>query len=168
MTSDTKQVFEGRIALRPVVDHDEPFLRDLYFATRDDLRILPLTEDQLQQLLLMQYEAQTRNYAQQFSGASHDIIELDDVPVGRLIVDRRPGQIECVDISLLPQWRNGGIGSAVIKSLLEECVEQTKSCILFVLKTNRARSFYDRMGFQVEEDTGTHFVMKWAIRNERR
>ena len=160
--SDTKQVLDGRIVLRPVANQDdEQFLRDLYYGTRDDLRALPLSEEQLRQLLLMQYEAQTRNYSEQFSGASHNVIELDGVPVGRLIVDRRPGQIECVDISLLPQWRNGGIGTAVMRSLLEECADQKSSCILFVLKTNLARSLYDRMGFRVEEDTDTHFVMKW-------
>jgi ribosomal protein S18 acetylase RimI-like enzyme len=120
-----------------------------------------MPEEQLRQLLLMQYDAQTRNYAQDFPGASHDVIELDGQPVGRLIVDGQSGQIQCVDISLLPQWRNGGIGTAVMRSLLDECAVQQKSCVLYVLKTNRARNFYDRMGFRVEGDTGTHFLMKW-------
>src|SRR5215218_5918637 len=152
---------EERVSLRPVImPDDEEFLRELYLKSREDLAGLPISGDALRQLLLMQYAAQNKGYIQQFPNSSRDIIELDGRPVGRLIVDRQPTQFECVDISLLPQHRNSGIGTEVLKSLLDECASAEKSCVLQVLGTNPAVRLYQRMGFRIIEENGTHFRMK--------
>src|SRR5215203_153909 len=152
---------EEHVSLRPVViPDDEEFLRELYLESRNDLAALPISGDSVHQLLLLQYAAQTKGYIQQFPNASRDIIELDGRPAGRLIVDRQPTQFECVDISLLPQYRNSGIGTEVLKNLLDECASAEKSCVLHVLRTNRAVRLYERLGFRIIEENGTHFRMK--------
>lgn len=51
---------------------------------------------------------------------SFDVVEVDGRPVGRLIVDRRPGDIRVVDISLVPHARGAGIGTRLLGDLVEE------------------------------------------------
>jgi GNAT superfamily N-acetyltransferase len=162
MMSDPDRSIADRVTLRPAaVPDDEDFLRELYFDTRDDLDGMFADEDLKRNLLLMQHRGQIQTYARQFPDASNHVVELDGEPIGRLMVDRQPGSIRCIDISLIPEKRGNGIGSFLLKNLLDECAEKGVPCTLHVLITNPARRLYERLGFRVEEDDGTRFFMRW-------
>jgi ribosomal protein S18 acetylase RimI-like enzyme len=151
---------DERITLKPVAHPgDDDFLRELYISTRDDLAGLFSDEAQGRALLTIQYNAQNVSYAQQFPGASHDIILLDGDAVGRIMVERRGDAILLVDIALLPEARNRGIGTGLLKMLMEE--GRRAAIELSVLKTNRARSLYERLGFRIIGDNGTHYLMRF-------
>lgn len=141
---------------------DDAFLQELYFTTRDDLDGIFPDEEQKRQLLLIQYKGQTLTYANQFPDASHDVIELDGEPVGRLMVSRQRDAVQCVDISLRPEMRNIGIGTIVLRDLLAESTSRGLPCVLQVLKANPARHLYERLGFTIEGDDGMRFFMKWT------
>ena len=137
------------MTLRAVTPDDEPFLFELFAATRlDEFRFLE--EQQKQALIRMQYNAQRSQYDEGFPQAESRIILLDDLPAGRMLVDESECEFILVDIALLPEHRNEGIGG----QLLDDLLRQKKTVTLHVLKTNRARNLYERLGFRkVGEDS---------------
>ena len=64
----------------------------------------------------MQFSAQQTGYASRFPESEHTIILNDGTPVGRVWIARTSNDIRIVDISLLPQYRRHGIGTAVRES----------------------------------------------------
>ena len=150
------------ITFRPVRPDDEPFLYELYCGTRnEDLAFGGLDSPQQEILLRMQFVAQHRTYEAQYPRADHDIILLEGSPVGRVMVERGDEEIRGVDIALLPAYRSAGIGRAIIQDLLDEARRAGKPFRIQVVRTNRARRLYDRLGFTEIGDTGTHYVMEW-------
>jgi ribosomal protein S18 acetylase RimI-like enzyme len=159
--TDKNKKLTNQVDLRPVVmPDDEDFLKDLYFSTRDDLNLLPLEEFQKQAFITMQYSAQKQQYDLQFPDASHDLILCDEVPAGRLLVNREAGKIYLVDIALLAEYRGKGIGTALLKDLVEEAENFGAALGLHVLKTNPAARLYTRMGLTVTADDGFYLEMK--------
>lgn len=59
-----------------------------------------------------------------------------------------------------PAHQRRGIGSTVVRRLMEERREMAKSIALFVLKNNPALRFYERHGFSIALETRTKFVMR--------
>ena len=158
-----KTIVDNRITSRPaVLPDDEAFLQDLYVTTRDDLQAMFPDPAQARPLLLMQQKAQQHSFEGEFPGADHEIILSADQPIGRVIVDRQDRGIHLVDISILPEFRNRGIGTAIIDGLFAECRERDIPFYLRVLKTNPAQRLYERMGFKVESDETTRLLLKWS------
>ena len=151
-----------RVTLRPIIEPDDgEFLEELYFSTRDDLNGLFPDPKDARQLVLMQQKAQAVAYKHEFPNATYELILFDGNRAGRIVIDRSAPALILVDIVLLPTSRNLGIGSAILDSLLRECRQNARPCVLSVIKTNRAKGLYARKGFDVIEDSGTHFLMRW-------
>lgn len=151
----------NRVSLRPVVmPGDEDFLRDLYFSTREDLNLLPLEATQKQAFINMQYTMQRQQYGAQYPAADHNIILTDETPAGRLFVDRSTNSVYLVDISVLPEHRGAGIGSAILNELVEEAGKTGRPLSLHVLKTNPAVRLYLRMGLIATGDDGLYLEMQ--------
>jgi len=93
---------------------DEAFLFELYCSTREDLLLLP--GQMGKQLVEMQYKARRAQYASTYPAARHSILLVEGAPVGALIVDEGKC-IRLVDISILPEFRNQGFGTATIQEL---------------------------------------------------
>ncbi|MCF6376703.1 GNAT family N-acetyltransferase [Nocardioides KLBMP 9356] len=110
----------------------------------------------------MQFDAQDTEYRRHNPRGRFDVIEVDGRPVGRLIVDRRPGDIRVVDISLLPEARGAGIGGRLLSDLVEEA--RVSGCIvsIHVEVHNRAARLYSRLGFVVAADLGVYRRMEWS------
>ena len=153
-----------QVALRPAQADDEPFLLDVYAGTRAD-ELAAWGWDAAQQLafLRMQFTVQRRAYEMQYGEASHDIILFKDKEAGRIMVNRTEQEILLVDIALLPQYRNYGIGSSLIKDLCAEAASKDLPVRLQVLKSNTAAArLYERLGFSMTGDSGIHFEMEWC------
>lgn len=154
------------VTFRPARPDDEAFLYEVYCGTRtEEFAATQLNSPQQEILLKMQFLAQQNSYRVQYPKADHDIILLDDRPVGRVMVERRETEIRGVDIALLPDARSAGIGGAIIQDLLDEARRAGKPFRIHVVKTNRAKRLYDRLGFRQIEDTGTHYVMEWTAKD---
>ena len=103
-----------KLDLQPVRPEDEPFLFELYASTRsDEMALVGWDKRQQEAFLRMQFNAQRSSYAMQFPNADYRIIVHDDRAAGRLIVDRSGEDILLIDVALLPEFRNAGIGSAL-------------------------------------------------------
>jgi len=153
-----------QISLRPVVmPDDEAFLTDLYFTTREeDVAMWGLPEAQTGPLLEMQYRAQKMQYEAQYPDAKHEIVLLDENPVGRLMSVRDDRELFGVDLAILPEYRSKGIGTLVINELMREAKETGKIFKFSVVKSNhKAIKLYQRLGVSFTGETVSHYIMEW-------
>lgn len=150
------------VSLRPTVAEDEAFLLAVYSSTRaDEIAQVPWSEAQRTAFLQMQFTAQQRHYQTHFPKATHDIILFDKQPAGRLYVDRRDDEIRILDIALLPDYRQRGIGFALIKALMNEAAEADKPLAIHVESFNSSRQLFERLGFLPIEDDGLNLLFEW-------
>ncbi len=150
------------ISLRPVVEEDDPFLMEVYASTREE-ELVGWDDIQKSVFVQMQYKLQKADYEKKYPEASHDIILLDGVAIGRIWVDRtQPDEIRGVDIAILPQYRNSGVGFQLIQELLDEARAGNKPFRIHVTSFNRAIRLYERMGFvKTGETPPVHIAMEW-------
>jgi len=136
------------ISLRPYRADDQEFLFTLYASTRlHEIAPFGWPEAQQQAFLRMQFKAQQSWYAMTYAQAEHQIIELDGIAIGRMMVLRQQPAAVLVDIALLPQHRGKGIGGDLLRDLIQQCDQEKLPLRLQVLKTNPALRLYERLGF---------------------
>ena len=144
-------ITKEEISLRPATAEDCDFLYDLHRAA------------------MQHYVAQTwgwdepwqRNYFQQhFNPAECQVITYQGRACGVVSVLERETEVFLKFIEVLPEYQNQGIGTAVIKSILEEAHHSGQPVGLQVLKVNPARSLYERLGFLATGETATHYLMR--------
>jgi ribosomal protein S18 acetylase RimI-like enzyme len=152
------------VALRNESSADDSFLRALYASVRqDELDGCGWPPAQRDAFLAQQFEAQTRTYRSAFSDAQFSIITLKDQPVGRIIVHRAASEIRMVDLALLPEYRNRGIGTQLLRELFAEAGRANKPVRLRVHHGSRAAHLYERLGFQKTDGTGIHDHYEWRV-----
>jgi ribosomal protein S18 acetylase RimI-like enzyme len=154
----------GDIGLRPVAPDDQPFLLSLYSSTRvDELAPVPWTGEQKQLFLSQQFHAQDVAYRDNYPDGSFSVIELDGVPIGRFIVTRLDGnELRIVDVALLPEHRNMGIGSRLVGDVLRQAERDGLMVSLHVEVWNRAAKLYERLGFRAVSANDVHQRMEWT------
>ena len=152
-----------RLRLRPVGPDDEPFLYAVYAGTRqEELALVDWDEAQRAAFLRMQFTAQQRSYQVHFPDADYSVILADERPIGRLSIARQPDAIHIIDIALLPDHRNRGIGGALLREALAEAAEAGKPVRLRVARFNRALGLYTRLGFRPIADEGVYLLLEWS------
>jgi len=153
------------LTFRPIGAADEPFLREVYAATRaEELAQVDWTPAQKDAFLRMQFDAQHRYYAENYPHAQFQIILVDGEPAGRLYVDRRAAEIRIMDITLLPAFRGQGIGSRLLNEILAEGQAHGLPVTIHVERFNPALRLYERLGFRLLEDKGVYCLMEWTPR----
>ena len=151
----------ANVTLRPVAPEDYDFLVAIYGSTRaDELALVPWTDEQRQAFVRAQFNAQQEHYAKNYPGARHDVIVANGREVGRLYVARLDQEIRIIDITLLPAERNVGIGSYLIKQLLDEASHSGKMTRIYVEEFNPSLRLFERLGFSPSEQHGIHLLMQ--------
>lgn len=149
------------ISLRLAEADDEAFLFQLYRDTRaEEMAAWGWSDAQQQAFLSMQFRARNLSYSA-YPNTEHSIVLNADQPIGRMLISRKDDEIRLVDIALLAEARGQGIGAKLIAGLFETAAEENKPVRLHVEKFNPALRLYQRLGFQIIEDTGTQFFMEW-------
>ena len=150
------------LGLRTVTADDAEFLCSVYASTRsDEMALVDWTDEQKEAFVRMQFNAQRQHYATYYPSAEYYIIQRDGLPVGRLIVDRSKDPLLLMDIALLPEYRNAGIGTTLIKDLMAEAAGKNWSVSLHVEIFNPAMKLYDRLGFVRIAEQGIYHEMSW-------
>lgn len=145
---------------RPCLEADAAFLTRLYAAVHaPEFMALGLPAEMLAKLLQQQSFAQETGYRQQFPSAARRIIELDGVPIGRMIVDECPDRLHLVDIALYPGYHRRGIGGELLRRLIQ--IAAGRPIGLRVLPHSPARRLYDRVGFRSVSETPTSIEMEY-------
>jgi GNAT superfamily N-acetyltransferase len=160
MTSRTA-IKKEQVTLRPYTEADDSFVFFIYASTRaQEMAQVPWTPEQKEVFVRMQYTAQKQHYAAEYPQASHDIIYIDDVPVGRLYLNRGDA-LHILDITVLPEHRGRGAGSVLLRRIMDEARQQAKPASIFVEDFNPSVSLFARLGFQVAEQSGFQLLLKW-------
>jgi RimJ/RimL family protein N-acetyltransferase len=150
------------VRLSPVTTEDEAFLYQVYASARaEELAQVPWSEAQQEAFLKMQFSAQQLHYRTYHPDSTHDIILLDSQPIGRLYVARSDERISILDITILPDHRNKGIGTPLVKRLMDEAAESGKPLTIYVESYNPSRTLFERLGFSKIEEDGINYLLEW-------
>jgi RimJ/RimL family protein N-acetyltransferase len=129
-------LLEG-VTLRPEQATDEAFLLELFRShALAELAPMPMDATTKDLLARMQFAGQSATYRANFPNARFDLIEQSGVPIGRLVIDDG-GESACiVDFALLPDYRGGGLGTAILARTLERFVSSQRNVRCKVLMNN--------------------------------
>lgn len=149
--------------LRHASSDDENFLFKLFASIRAiEFESIPLPKEQMDTLLKIQFHAQAKQYSEFYPGADNNVILIDDMPAGRLYVDRTSQEIRLVDIAFLPEHQGSGLGTELLHGLVQEADETGLPIRLQVDQTNRAQKLYLRMGFKAIGENDIRIEMEKA------
>jgi ribosomal protein S18 acetylase RimI-like enzyme len=153
----------GAVKLRPVVAEDEEFLVSVYANTRaEELAQVPWSDEQKAAFVKWQFDLQRKEYEANYPHIEYDVILFDERPAGRIWISRDEGHIRLLDIAILDEFQNRGIGTVLLRGLIEEAISSNKKLrhMVFVLNED-AKRFYERLGFVVFEEVGAYLHMEW-------
>jgi len=152
----------GDLILRPEREDDDAFRFGLFCASRQPELARLLAPDVLEPIMRQQFHAQTVAYGARFPRARGDIMEFAGKPIGRIMVDRGDKTLHIVDQAITPELRNRGIGTAVMRALMEEARRTNRTVRLGVAAANeQALRLYRRLGF-VPIETKEHYSwLEW-------
>ena len=150
------------IRLRPVTAKDVDFIEKVYRSTREkNLGMANWPELQKEAFFRMQSMAQDAEYKQVFPNAAFEIIEYNKKPAGRLYTAEMDNEIRLIDISLLDEFRQKGIGSKVIRNLMAKVIEKGKTLSLHVDPNAPAFKLYCKLGFKNLKTKGHLYYMEY-------
>ena len=108
---------------------------------------------------------QRDHFAKKWNPDRYSIICSGDDAIGVLAIEDNPDHIFLSEIQIDPSHQNRGFGSRAMKELIAEAQHRSVPIRLRVLRLNRARRLYERLGFIQTSETETHFYMEWRAKN---
>ncbi|MBB2483634.1 GNAT family N-acetyltransferase [Mitsuaria sp. WAJ17] len=152
------------LGARPCGPLDRDFLRALYAGTREsELAQTGWPAEQVQAFLAGQFEHQRRHFETHFPGALFLLLERKGQAIGRLYWWEGEDRAVLVDVILLPALRGQGLGTALLKTLLDRADARCLPIELHVEAGNPARRLYQRLGFMPAADTGFYTPMRRPV-----
>ncbi len=148
---------------RMATAEDEPLLVRL-FTEEKAREFAPLgwSREQLRPLLEMQYRARQVSYAQSYPAAVDTILCLEDgTPAGRCWMERQPRCYRVLDIAVLPEHRNRGIGGWALRRMQQTAALEQVPLRLSVTRSNPALRLYERLGFMRVSGDELSYEMEW-------
>ena len=142
----------SRPALRPACAEDFDYCARLYFEGMDDI-IKELNLDM---------DAQVAGLRQRWDVEQVRIITLEGTDIGWLQSFVQDDALFLGQLFVDGAWRRQGIGTDVVKSLIEEAARAGHALTLGVVKTNPALRLYERLGFCTTHEDACKFYMRRA------
>jgi ribosomal protein S18 acetylase RimI-like enzyme len=129
------------VSLRPATESDGAFLFDLFVCTMKGV---------IQQTWGWDERWQRANFSRRFNGCDVSVIVADGRPIGGLFLEHRTDNTYIHEIQILPEYQNRGIGSAIIRGVIDRAASRGVPVGLSVVPANpRALQLYERLGFAV-------------------
>ena len=142
----------GSVSRRPAAEEDDAFLFGLFKAVRSPAfaAASAMPAAQLDLLMRIQYAAQKQSYGAEYPGSDHQVVLVDGNAAGRIWTCRAPGEHRLVDIALLPEYQNRGIGALLVKEAIAEAGRSGVPLRCSVALSNTASlRFHQRLGFRI-------------------
>ncbi|UZE48935.1 GNAT family N-acetyltransferase [Rhodopseudomonas sp. P2A-2r] len=150
----------GDFTLRPERPDDAAFLRRLFVANHAGvLRDAGIAEPVIADLMDVQFRSQADTYRRPFPHAEFLIVERDGAAIGRWISDDDGDAELLVDIALLPDSQNRGLGAAFVAAMMRRALDRGKAPRASVLVSNLpCLKMCRRIGFRVvdQDDVYVH------------
>ena len=156
--------------IRPALSSDEPFLREMFYQALHVEGQEPYPREVLDRPKIAKY---IRDW-----GRAGDLgfiaVDSNSQPIGavwcRLLNPEEKGFAHIDDetpelgVAVSPEHRSKGIGTALIKRLLESAESFYPAIALSVSPKNRAIQLYERLGFETVDVRETFPVMRRKLR----
>lgn len=137
--------------LRPATPADLEFIKALHKAN---------FKDQVTAIWGWDETMQSRLVEERFDPAKLRIIQSNGKDIGALQTEARPEEVILENIQLLPDYQRRGLGSKIIRDVLADADAAQLPVTLTVLRTNPARSLYERFGFFVTRQDEVRYYMR--------
>jgi len=148
-------------------DEHLPFLCRVYASARaEEMAGVDWSDAEKNAFLEQQFSFQHRYYHEHHPDAQFLVITRDNQAIGRLYWRSEGDQAALMDISLLPEFRRAGIGSAILGLLMARADADGQTTTLYVEPNNPAHRLYRRFGFEVVGDNGVYLKMCRAPRGK--
>lgn len=152
--------------LRPIASCDAEALCRIYASTRTEEmeQVVNWSPVQKQAFLEWQFRTQHQYYREYYPGAWFWMLELDGEAIGRLYLQAKhtDNSVRIIDITLLPQWRNRGIGRQLLLDVMHFATQQDRAITIHVESFNPAMRLYQRLGFELVSVTnGVYHLLEW-------
>jgi ribosomal protein S18 acetylase RimI-like enzyme len=158
-----KLLEERGVALWPETTEDAAFVERLYIANRwDEMAPTGWSDDEKLGFLKQQQRFQAIHYQTYYGDAARGIITAGGEAIGRLYLLKMAGDIRIVDISIMPEQRSRGVGTALIQAVFDQARADGSKVSIHVEQFNPARRLYDRLGFAPAGDAGIYTLMEWV------
>jgi len=155
------------LSLRPITSRDLPALEKIYSSTREsEMERVPFWTDLMkQEFLSSQFKAQHEYYQKNYTGGHFWVIESKNKIIGRLYLheDFQGKGMRIIDITILPEYRNNGLGQGIFKDLMNRAAGLGRPLTIHVETFNPAKNLYTRLGFKtISETNGVYHLMEWT------
>ena len=151
MVSEDEEV---EIKLRNATKKDYSFLYTLHKATMGEYVEKTWGWDE---------KFQQTHFIKYFDPESLQIVVAATTDIGCVSVTEKGGHVFLHKIEILPAYQNRGVGTVLIRNIVEQAENENKPVFLQVMKINeRAKALYERLGFSVYGETATHYQMEYA------
>ncbi len=98
-------------------------------------------------------------FDEHFRVRDHQIIQVEGRDAGYLFTEVRGDHLYLGNLALLAPFRNREIGAEVVRHVVAQADALGLPVRLQVLRSNPARNFYVRQGFDQVGETSTHYLM---------
>jgi GNAT superfamily N-acetyltransferase len=98
--------------------------------------------------------------AETFSVCTHQLIYIGNDLAGVLAVKHHPDHLQLLKVFLLPAFQGKGLGTMLVKQVIERADHDGLPVRLRVLRVNPAKSLYERLGFVVTHEEPERFFME--------
>ena len=138
------------ILLRTACHDDVAFARNVYFETMHDI---------IARLFGWDQNREEMNCARFFKLDEVRIITADGQDVGWIQEQISEVNINLGSFYVAPKMQGRGIGTQVLRMLLERAAKESKVMTLAVVKINPACQFYEKRGFRITHEDEHKFYM---------
>jgi ribosomal protein S18 acetylase RimI-like enzyme len=147
---------------RPARPEDASFLFHLFAESQEQLAGLRSNELLWRSLVEIQYRGRQMTYAARYPAAEDSILlDEEEQPVGRLLLDRHSDRWRIVDIAVLMARRGQGLGASVLRECQRQAAAAGTGLDLQVRPENPARRLYERLGFEMVSEDAIAAEMVW-------
>ena len=132
---------------------DIPLIRDLTFRIWPQTYAAILSKEQIEYMLEMMY-SEASLQKQMREGSQFIFVYDDKEPVGfAAYFQKEPSVFKLDKIYILPSQQGKGTGKFLLEHILEEIKKKDATALqLQVNRFNKARSFYEKLGFTVIDE----------------
>jgi Acetyltransferases len=106
---------------------------------------------------------QRERFVGDFAASIHEVIVVDGVDAGLWSLDREVGRFFLRKVYLLPEFQRRGIGSTLLRGLVEEAKISRLPIELRHLIVNPVASLYGRLGFERQRVDPPYVYLRKAL-----
>ena len=144
------------LSLRPAEKEDKEFARQTHHRAYYDVVKKQFGDWDIQE--------QDKYFESTWSIYPSEVIIWKDQPCGYWSVVYSPGEIHLHQFLILPEYQGNGIGTTLLRYLLDQSIKTDTLIKLRVFRESRAKNLYKAVGFQEIKESKDHIIMQFNPR----